>query len=455
MNQQAIYYPLGILIYLIVFWQLPERVRTPVSIGTGFAVLCAFDIQSAMILAVVVFTTLAAVELLTKYRKFAYVIGMAAGLGPLVFFKIDFSQLQGGQAPPSATVLPIGLSYFSLTMLGVFLDFSRSNNKEGVAKNRLLAFGFMAPFFSYGPIERWRHLAPQLEAKRYWSRDRAASGIELIALGLFKKLVIADRLGKPYEDFRRIALSLEGAEIGVFLIFAFIQIFCDFSALIDITRGIGKLIGIDLTENFNQPYFAVSVSDIWKRWHISLVEWVRDFIYTPIALRTKNLYLATFIVMLAVGLWHAVSWNYFCWALYWTTLYCVGIFCRKKGVRIDPPWILRVIGMIFAMSASAVFFIPRQLHEVERVFANLTHSGFNHHSFLVAIEIGLTDLTIALGGFTLVVGIETFDRKIALFKETKFRRLAFWYSLTVATMLFIFTVAFAVDNSIAFIYMRY
>jgi alginate O-acetyltransferase complex protein AlgI len=189
------------------------------------------------------------------------------------------------------------------------------------ARRSLLDVAVFISFFPHlvaGPIQRASYLLPQVEAKRRFSIDRAASGFSLMVWGFFKKLVIADNVGVIANKV--FALSDPSFEILWAGVFAFaIQIYADFSAYTDIARGSSRWLGFELTQNFDHPYLARNPADFWRRWNISLSTWFRDYVYIPLGgSREGDVKWARNIMLtfLLSGLWHGASWNYVLWGLY-------------------------------------------------------------------------------------------------------------------------------------------
>lgn len=219
-------------------------------------------------------------------------------------------------------VLPAGLSFYTFQSIGYVVDVYR---RRVPAERNLLQYALYVSFFPQlvaGPIERAAHMFPQYVTTRRFDVVRTRRGLELILWGLFKKVVIADNTATVANKvFALTHPSFPVLWAGV-IAFA-IQIYADFSGYTDIARGTAKLLGIDLMKNFNHPYVASSPSDFWRRWHISLSTWLRDFIYIPLggnrgsALRASFTLIATFAIS---GLWHGASWNFVLWGLYWGLL---------------------------------------------------------------------------------------------------------------------------------------
>lgn len=429
----------------------------------GLTTLLIIDRSSVGILCLQIACVTLAIMLLRSQHRLgnvgAHFVAFGATLGPLFYYK--FFRIPDGD---TVSTMPFGLSYFSLIMLGLFLDFARKRHTLPAAIAPLIKFGLFLPFMPLGPIERWSHLTPQLERPKLWSSVRCAEGLQLISLGLFKKFVVADRIGKPYNEFRSIAMALTGPEQWFYMLLAFIQIFCDFSAMTDLIRGFSKLLGIDLVENFNQPYFARNIPDVWRRWHISLVDWLRDFVYAPIALRTRNLYFATLVVMLSVGFWHSLTWNYFAWASYWSALSFSAIYFRKRGIRVPLPTSLKTALTFVLMSISTIIFVPENWNDVRTLVENFSQLATPSRPFYEAIRVARFDVLFSIAGFAIIVGIETMNRRAplgdALSGDLSATRLdenlaPVFLLCGSAFLLLLLTIAFAVERSNAFIYMRY
>ncbi len=223
-------------------------------------------------------------------------LSLAVNLGLLFFFKyfnffgetltalcrwisIPFT------APALNIILPVGISFYTFQTLSYTIDVYRGKLN---AERDFATFALFVSFFPQlvaGPIERASNLLPQLKEERPFSYENAAYGLKLMAWGFFKKLVIADRLAALLVDpvFENPANYSGGAFLIAAAAFA-IQIYCDFGGYSDIARGCAKAMGIDLTINFKAPYFATSLTDFWRRWHISLTNWFREYVYIPLVL---------------------------------------------------------------------------------------------------------------------------------------------------------------------------
>ncbi len=276
-------------------------------------------------------------------RKILLLCSLLVNLGFLGFFKYynffaeSFSEaftLFGSsfETDRLAIILPVGISFYTFQTLSYTIDIYRRQLEP--TRNVLAFFTFVSffPQLVAGPIERASHLLPQFLRKRAFDYSNAGSGIQLIVWGLFKKMVIADNAAiivqgifSGYEGQNSISLI-----VGM-LLFTF-QIYCDFSGYSDIAIGTGRLFGFDLMTNFKFPYLSRNISDFWKRWHISLSTWFRDYLYIPLggSKVSKNMALRNiFIVFLVSGFWHGANWTFIFWGLVHGLLY-IPLFVKTK-----------------------------------------------------------------------------------------------------------------------------
>jgi D-alanyl-lipoteichoic acid acyltransferase DltB (MBOAT superfamily) len=212
----------------------------------------------------------------------------------------------------------VGISFYTFQTLSYTFDLYRG--KISTERN-LLNFSLFVAFFPQlvaGPIERASHLLPQMRTASRFTWENLSSGFYLIASGLFKKVVIADNIGKVADAVFAVP-NPTGLDV-VIGVYAFaIQIYCDFSGYSDIARGTARCLGFDLMLNFNLPYFATNPSDFWQRWHISLSTWLRDYLYIPLGGNKKGprrTYINLMFTMVLGGLWHGAAWTFVLWGVF-------------------------------------------------------------------------------------------------------------------------------------------
>ena len=341
-------------------------------------------------------------------RKRRYLAAsLAVNLGMLGFFKycnffIDNVQLALSSAgitvdtPVLAIVLPAGISFYTFQALSYTIDVYKG---EMHARRNAIDFALFVAFFPHlvaGPIMRAQNLLVQVERPRSFSADAARGGLVLIAWGFFKKLVIADNVAViANRVFAHESPAFEVLWAGVF---AFgMQIYADFSAYSDIARGVARWFGFELIVNFDHPYVAHSPADFWRRWHISLSTWFRDYVYIPLggnrvpALQREVNLLATFVIS---GLWHGASWNFVLWGFYHGALVAI---TRTLGrvLRLPERWpgpfvLVQIAGTFVLMMAGWLFFRETNADYL-RMFLSLRPGAsspaereFGLHLFLLA-----------------------------------------------------------------------
>ncbi len=218
--------------------------------------------------------------------------------------------------PVFEVLLPVGISFYTFQALSYSIDVYRGQIEP---ERHLGIFALFVAFFPQlvaGPIERAYNMLPQFYRNHDFDADRAISGLRLILWGLFKKVVIADRLGLYVDTVYNSPGDWGGWHMIVATYFFAIQIYCDFSGYSDVAIGAARIMGYDLMENFRQPYFSRSISEFWRRWHISLSTWFRDYLYIPLGgnrVAVPRWYLNLMIVFVVSGLWHGASWTFVIW----------------------------------------------------------------------------------------------------------------------------------------------
>lgn len=249
-------------------------------------------------------------------------LSILTNLGVLVIFKyLDFFTSSvgavAGYAPPSLNlVLPIGISFYTFQSMSYTIDVYRGHIQPEKNLGIVATYVAFFPQLVAGPIERATNLLPQFREKQVFDPAQAVEGFRLILWGVFKKVVIADRLAVYVNAVYGNLDAHTGLTLWVATFFFAFQIYCDFSAYSDIAIGTARVMGFRLMDNFRQPYFARSVREFWARWHISLSTWFRDYVYIPLGGNRVSLgrnMLNLMIVFLISGLWHGAGWTFIIW----------------------------------------------------------------------------------------------------------------------------------------------
>tara|TARA_R110002167_G_scaffold129337_17_gene312232 strand:+ start:988 stop:2244 length:1257 start_codon:yes stop_codon:yes gene_type:complete len=221
-------------------------------------------------------------------------------------------------------ILPVGISFYTFQTMSYTIDIYRKSLQP--TKN-FIAFASFVAFFPQlvaGPIERAKNLLPQILNRREFDHNQAVQGLRLILWGLFKKVVIADSLAPYVNDIFANYTHLGGGTLWLGIIYFAFQIYCDFSGYSDIAIGTSKLFGFELMSNFNFPYFSRNIGEFWRRWHISLSSWFRDYLYIPLGGSKGSKLNAVrniLIVFLVSGFWHGANWTFIFWGLFHALLY--------------------------------------------------------------------------------------------------------------------------------------
>jgi D-alanyl-lipoteichoic acid acyltransferase DltB (MBOAT superfamily) len=244
-----------------------------------------------------------------------------------------------GKLPLMDLELPLGISFYTFQALSYTMDVYRKDVKAEKNLGKYALFVSFFPQLISGPIEKSKNFLGQLEEKHYFDYDRVKHGLLLMIWGFFQKLVVADRLAMLVNTVYNSPANYKGFQIILATVFYAIQIYCDFSAYSDIARGAAVVMGFRLTKNFERPYFAKSTKDFWRRWHISLCSWFKDYLYIPLGGnrhgRMKK-YLNTMIVFLVSGFWHGANTTFIIWGALHGAYQIIGDILspvRKKFIR--------------------------------------------------------------------------------------------------------------------------
>ena len=267
-------------------------------------------------------------ETLGKKKKIYLIASLVANIGVLCVFKYynflndNLTALLHGAGyknpiPYLSILLPIGLSFHTFQAMSYTIEVYRGNQKAERNFGIYALYVMFYPQLVAGPIERPQNLLHQFYEKHNFDLDRVSNGIRQMLFGFIKKLVIADRLSLYVDAVYSNSASESGQTLAIATVFFAIQIYCDFSGYSDIAIGAAKVMGFNLMKNFNRPYFSSSISEFWRRWHISLSTWFKDYLFIPLGgSRVKTIvrkYSNILIVFVVSGLWHGANWTFVIW----------------------------------------------------------------------------------------------------------------------------------------------
>jgi D-alanyl-lipoteichoic acid acyltransferase DltB (MBOAT superfamily) len=323
-----IFFPIVVVVYFL----LPFRVRWLFLLAASYFFYMSWEPEYIILL---IFSTLVGYFTALgmsrtsddRRRKTIMIVGVIAGLSVLFFFKYFNFFTQSLQSlfnllnidiamPIISVILPIGISFYTFHTLNYIFEVYWRREPVETHAGKLGLFVAFFPLLVAGPIERSQRLLPQISTKHHVDYIRITDGLKLMAWGFFKKLVIADRLAVPVNTVYNDPTAYTGIPLIVATFMFAIQIYCDFSGYTDIAIGAAKVMGFDLMTNFRRPYFSSSISEFWRRWHISLSSWFRDYLYIPLGgnrVKLPRMYFNIMIVFLVSGLWHGASWTFVIW----------------------------------------------------------------------------------------------------------------------------------------------
>ena len=282
----------------------------------------------------------------------------------LLFFKYwdflaaSFQALGLNFMPVLGIHLPIGISFYTFQTMSYTIDVYRGDTR---AQRSIINFGTFVTLFPQliaGPIIKYKDMGDQID-QRDTSVEKFASGVQMFMIGMAKKVLIANNVGMLWDTYKAMApgdLTVAGAWLGV-IAFTF-QIYFDFSGYSDMAVGLGRMLGFEFLPNFNYPYISKSITEFWRRWHISLSTWFREYLYIPLGGNrcSKPRWMFNLLVVwAATGIWHGASWNYLLWGLYFFVLLMLEKFFLLKALNKAPAVICHVYTLFLVVVSWAIF----------------------------------------------------------------------------------------------------
>ncbi|MBU5435812.1 MBOAT family protein [Pseudoflavonifractor sp. MSJ-37] len=287
-------------------------------------------------------------------------------LGLLFFFKYwDFiakslAAVGLGFMPVLGIRLPIGISFYTFQTMSYTIDVYR---RDARCQRNIVTFGTFVTLFPQliaGPIIKYKDLDDQLEHRTH-SPEQFAAGVQIFVVGLAKKVLLANNLGMLWDAYKAMPteqLTVVGAWLGV-LAFS-LQLYFDFSGYSDMAVGLGRMLGFEFSPNFNYPYISKSVTEFWRRWHISLGSWFREYLYIPLGgnrVSRPRLLLNLLIVWAATGIWHGASWNFLLWGLYFGVLLVLEKFLLLRRLEKLPAVLQHIYALFLVLVSWAIFAV--------------------------------------------------------------------------------------------------
>ncbi len=408
-------------------------------------------------------------------RLLLRVLGVALPLLVLALFKYSrlfvegINALSGSSLPLPGWLAPVGISFFIFKLMSLCIDHLRADIPERYSLPQVLLFGGFFPQVLSGPIDRAGKLIPQLWSGQIALGEDIANGLTRIVWGLFKKVVVADRLALFVNPVFSNPAEYQGLNVLMAIYFYAVQIYCDFSGYSDIAIGLSRLFGIRSLENFARPYSSTSLSEFWSRWHMTLSAWLRDYLFLPISYailpgrsqkdsplrNVHTAYVGGIVITMALGgLWHAASWTMISWGALHGIYLALGhmskkarrrFWKRRVPARLRPlrPLLARILTFHLVALAWVFFKAPdfgQALAVLGGISLELSGSGVWH----------LLYTALFLLAFLMLGPVFDDEKKASGFASKKTVQLVFWLGL-----LFMMTLVFSVDQHNEFIYFRF
>ena len=391
-----------------------------------------------------------------RNKKFFLILSIASTCSVLFAFKYfnfftdNLSQLAAYfhwsyVLPSIQWLLPIGLSFHTFQSLSYVIEVYKGEQKVEHNLGIYALYVMFYPQLVAGPIERPQHMLHQFRQKHSFDYQRVVEGLLLMTWGLFKKVVIADNLAVLVTQVYNQPMNYHAEALLLATVFFSIQIYCDFSGYTDIARGAAKVMGFDLSINFNHPYIAQSLSEFWRRWHISLSSWLRDYVYTPIILNRRywGVWGAVYALMVTFaisGIWHGASWTFVAWGVLHgvgLSLEAITVKQRKKYARLLPPKLYAGLSLAFTFSfvtLSYVFFRAQNIHDALYILSNIWGP---FHLATIKTVWHMKEVYFAFVAIAVLQTVEYFQRHVTFQEVLQLRWWYRWpvYYAIVATML--------------------
>ncbi len=471
-----IFFPVVTILYFV----LPHKIRWFLLLASSCLFYMAFVPKYILILGFTIVIDYIAGILIDKMagnrKRIFLIISILTNVGILFVFKYfnffnenaeRLAQLLGWNYPISSLtiILPIGLSFHTFQSMSYIIEVYRGKHRPETHFGIYALYVMYYPQLVAGPIERPQNMLWQFHTRHSFDAKRTVDGLKLMAWGFFKKLVIADNLALAVNAAYKSPQAVSGLTLVIATYFFAFQIYCDFSGYTDIARGASRIMGIELMQNFRLPYFSKSISEFWRRWHISLSSWFSDYVYISLGgsrcakwKRYRNL----LIVFLLSGLWHGAAWTYVIWGAlngFYLVFALVTRSLREKlahAVRLDRAPALQKFVKVFIsfnlICFSWIFFRATSFTNARFIIKKI----FTDFSLSINFgSVGITRYQVALCCcvVTFLTAVQLIQRTRTLSEEIEKRPLVVRWGLYYAGLILL--ILFGVFNTSSFIYFQF
>ncbi len=476
------------VVVVIAYYLLPSRIKWIWLLLAGFFFYMYSNQTSVFVPILIILFTYTAGLLMSRATKPGiikkiFITALIFNIGVLFYYKYTnfFSDtivgiynylnlnLLGGTTSISNPILvnvltPLGISYITFQAIGYLIEIKRGNYSAERHLGHFSTYIMFFPKMLSGPVERAHNFLPQLKSLQDINYSEITLGLKLIAWGLFKKVIIADRLGIFVNNVFNDVHEYQGITLILCCIFSAIQLYADFSGYTDMALGIARLLGFKLMPNFNLPFFALSISEFWRKWHMSLSTWFADYFYNPIAIRRRDwgkwsIMYASILTFVVLGLWHGANWTYVIFGGLHGLMLSLEFFSKKfrKNIRLRIPENLNAIGGILFtflfFSFTLIYFRADSVSNANYFVANMFNLSylFDFQLLKNSLDIGLnmSDYMIIL---VAVILMQYVEYKNIIQKISSYSKTLRW-SIYIIFLFFVFL--FAQYGSSQFIYFQF
>lgn len=488
-----LFFPAVVLIYFV----LPQRIKWVWLLVSSYYFYMAWNPRYALLIAVSTILTFVSGLLLeysngladeTKKRrqkKLWVALSFASNLAILFFFKYFYFALDNINnvlshlglrvlEPAFDVLLPVGISFYTFQALSYTVDVYRGEIRAEKNIGKYALFVSFFPQLVAGPIERAKNLLIQVHEKHYFEYDRVRDGLLLMVWGFFQKIAIADRVAVLVNPVYNNYEQCSGIQLVLATLFFAVQIYCDFAGYSNIAIGAAQVMGFRLMNNFRRPYFATSMQDFWRRWHISLSTWFRDYLYIPLGGNRVGIvrkYINIMLTFLVSGLWHGANWNFVIWGGLHGAFLVIGEATQPWRDKLNGRLRVNVstfshrlfkILITFGLVTFAWIFFRAQsagdaLAIIDRIYSSFNLYSIANPGFWQAVGLGAFDLVLIVGGLAVLFGVSLLQTKIQIREWLKIQALWFrWLMYLLALFCVVFVAVYYSDvTSQQFIYFQF
>lgn len=469
MNFNSLQYILFLPIVLLLYFTLPKKLKNPVLLlASYFFYMCWNPAYALLMLFSTAATYICGLLIQRKAagrKKLWLVSGLVINLLILFFFKY-FNFFTGAftsalgifgmeiSVPTLDVLLPVGISFYTFQALGYTIDVYRG---DASAEKNFIDYALFVSFFPQlvaGPIERFGNIIPQLKTAHKFSSAKFKSGFLLVLWGMMKKMLVADNLSVIVTTVYGDPHSFSGIQLAIATVCFAFQIYCDFSAYSDIARGSARMLGIELMQNFDNPYSSKSIKEFWRRWHISLSTWFKDYIYFPLGgsrVKRPRYFFNLMVVFVISGLWHGAAFTYVLWGFlhgFYQVAGAITLPFRKKvlaklKISEDNP-VRKFIGTVctfILVDGAWILFRANSVSDAVYIAKSILRIPFGGSFSIGLSALGLSRMTIMITALAvvLILIIERYNREkhfAEIINKSVWLRYAVYFAILIAIVFF-------------------